>query len=388
MEGKNKQIPVGYKDSPLGIIPAEWEVKRLGEMCINISSGKNKSKTENGVYPVYGSTGIIGYAEKYVYDKNVILVARVGANAGMINIATGKYDVSDNTLMIEPKDLYELEFAYNQLMYLGLSKLVFGSGQPLVTAGQLKALLVPLPPLPEQQRIAEVLGAWDQGIELQAKLVESLQKRKRALMQQLLTGKKRLKGFDQAWKKVKLGEIGRVLMCKRVLKNQTTPIKENNIPFYKIGTFGKEPDSFISRALFDELISKYSYPNEGDILISASGTIGRLVVFDGKEAYFQDSNIVWVGNNEKKILNNYLYYYYQCVKWQTSDGGIINRLYNSDLENVIIYTPSLPEQQAIAEILTAADREIELAQKKLEVLREQKRGLMQQLLTGKKRLKV
>ncbi|HEL0817616.1 TPA: restriction endonuclease subunit S, partial [Streptococcus equi subsp. zooepidemicus] len=94
-----------------------------------------------------------------------------------------------------------------------------------------------------------------------------------------------------------LGEIGEIQMCKRILKNQTS--SKGDIPFYKIGTFGKIADSFISRELFDEYKKKYSYPKKGEILISASGTIGRTVIFDGENAYFQDSNIVWVSHNEE-----------------------------------------------------------------------------------------
>ena len=95
-------------------------------------------------------------------------------------------------------------------------------------------------------------------------------------------------------------------MCKRILKNQTT--SEGDIPFYKIGTFGKKADAFISRQLFEEYKEKYSFPKKGTILISASGTIGRTVVYDGEPAYYQDSNIIWLEHDESKILNSYLYY--------------------------------------------------------------------------------
>ena len=101
-----------------------------------------------------------------------------------------------------------------------------------------------------------------------------------------------------------LGDIGEVKMCKRIFNYQT---KDNgDIPFYKIGTFGKEPDAFISRELFNEYRNKYSFPTVGSVLISAAGTIGRLVVFDGTDSYFQDSNIVWIENNNQVISNEYL----------------------------------------------------------------------------------
>ena len=98
-------------------------------------------------------------------------------------------------------------------------------------------------------------------------------------------------------------------MCKRIMKEETS--SAGDVPFFKIGTFGREPDAYISREEFEEYKATYAYPRKGDILISAAGTIGRTVDFDGEDAYYQDSNIVWIANDESIILNRYLYYYYQ-----------------------------------------------------------------------------
>ncbi|RCR70128.1 restriction endonuclease subunit S [Larkinella punicea] len=182
------------------------------------------------------------------------------------------------------------------------------------------------------------------------------------------------------WRKKKLEAIGEPLMCKRIFKEQTTSNPKNGIPFYKIGTFGQEPDSYISQELYEEYKSKYSFPKIGDILISASGTIGRLVIYDGSPAFFQDSNIVWLGNNEEIVLNSFLFYCYSSLKWQTSDGGIISRLYNSDLKNMTIFFPQGKiEQQKIADCLTSLDEVITAHSQQLEALKEHKKGLMQNL---------
>lgn len=168
-------------------------------------------------------------------------------------------------------------------------------------------------------------------------------------------------------------------MCKRILKQQT--MSEGEIPFYKIGTFGKEPDAFISRALFDEYRSAYSYPNKGDILISAAGTIGRAIIFDGKPAYYQDSNIVWLAHDESTVLNKYLYYFYQTNPWKVAVGGTIPRLYNRNIEEVSIPLPPLAEQERIVAILDRFDAlcnslteglpaEIELRKKQYEYYRD------------------
>ncbi|HEL0662161.1 TPA: restriction endonuclease subunit S [Streptococcus equi subsp. zooepidemicus] len=168
-------------------------------------------------------------------------------------------------------------------------------------------------------------------------------------------------------------------MCKRILKNQTS--SKGDIPFYKIGTFGKIADSFISRELFDEYKKKYSYPKKGEILISASGTIGRTVIFDGENAYFQDSNIVWVSHNEEIVINKYLYYLYQVINWNPSTGGTINRLYNYNLKNIKVILPPIEIQNKVVEILDEFQsllsdtrgllpQEIEQRQKQYEYYRE------------------
>lgn len=185
---------------------------------------------------------------------------------------------------------------------------------------------------------------------------------------------------DSEWVIQKLGEIGEPLMCKRILKKQTTSNPKSGIPFYKIGTFGREADAYISKELYNEFKEKYSFPNKGDILISASGTIGRLVVYDGLPAYFQDSNIIWLGNDEKKITNKLLFYCYSIANWQTSDGGIIKRLYNSDFRNIEIrYPKNKNEQERIASCLLSLDELIQANTEKLDTLKEHKKGLMQNL---------
>ena len=188
------------------------------------------------------------------------------------------------------------------------------------------------------------------------------------------------------WKIKKLGEIGKVKMCKRIFKNQTNK-DSNGIPFYKIGTFGGIPDAFISKELYNEYKNKYPYPKKGDVLISAAGTIGRLVVFDGTPSYFQDSNIIWIENDENIALNKYLYHLYSNVKWKTTEGGIISRLYNADVESLELSIPPLKEQEKIAEILLTCDKAIRLTTQIITQLKQRNQGLAQQLLTGEKRVK-
>lgn len=162
-------------------------------------------------------------------------------------------------------------------------------------------------------------------------------------------------------KRYKLGEIGEIRMCKRILKEETNSV--GGVPFFKIGTFGGQADVFITKEKFEEYKNAYSYPKKGDVLISAAGTIGRTVVFDGKDAYFQDSNIVWIENDESKVLNEYLFYCYKNICWTTSVGSTILRLYNDDIRNTDIIVPPLSEQKKIASVLSALDDKIALNKK-------------------------
>lgn len=178
---------------------------------------------------------------------------------------------------------------------------------------------------------------------------------------------------------MKLGDIGSICMCKRILKSETN--QNGGIPFYKIGTFGKQADAYISNEKFIEYKNRYKFPKKGDILISAAGTIGRTVVYDGKPAYFQDSNIVWIDNDETRVLNTFLNYWYSTSPWVASAGGTISRLYNDNIAKAPIPVPSLEVQQRIVDILDRFDTlcndissglpaEIEMRQKQYEYYRD------------------
>lgn len=184
---------------------------------------------------------------------------------------------------------------------------------------------------------------------------------------------------------ISLGDVGEVRMCKRIMKFQTA--EKGDIPFFKISTLGGRPDAFISRTIYESYKEKYNYPQSGDILLSAAGTIGRAVIFDGAPSYFQDSNIVWIENTESLLLNNLLYYIYRDLSWVT-ESGTIPRIYNSIVRSINFPIPINKEEQSrIAAALTSVDDLISALDKLIEKKKNIKQGSMQLLLTGKKRLK-
>ena len=212
-------------------------------------------------------------------------------------------------------------------------------------------LLIPFPNIRIQEEIVKVLDDYTKSVEeLKGKLNEELTARKK----QYSWYRDYLLKFENKVEMVKLGSIGKVSMCRRILKSETNIV--GGIPFFKIGTFGKKEDAYISIEKFNEYKEKYSYPKKGMVLISTSGTIGRTIVFDGKPAYYQDSNIVWIDNNEEKVLNKYLYYFYQTSPWKIDMGGTIERLYNENIEKTSIPLPPLEEQQRIVDILDKFDK--------------------------------
>ena len=217
-----------------------------------------------------------------------------------------------------------------------------------------RTLQIPLPPLSVQEEIVAEIEGYEKIIDGAKMVVENYKPKI---------------DIDPEWEMVEFREIGKVRMCKRIFKEQTTV--EGDVPFYKIGTFGKEPDAFISNELFKEFTSKFSYPKKGDVLISTSGTIGKTVVFNGKPAYFQDSNIVWIANDETKVLNNFLNVYYQMIKWRPAEGVTIARLYNKIIEETKMPIPPLKIQsQIVAQI--EKEQELVNANKQLIELFEQK----------------
>lgn len=413
------------KQTEIGMIPDDWEVKEFGNYSTIVRGGSPRPIqdfiTTNSSGINWIKIGDVKPNDKYIVKTEEKIIPAGKSRSREVN--PGDFILSNSMSFGRPYILkingcihdgwlaiqnYHETFDVDYLYYLLGSDEVFkqyismaaGSSVQNLNKQKVSKLLVALPPtLAEQQKIAKALSDVDNAISTLEKLITKKKNLKQGTMRQLLTGKKRLPGFAKSdkfkqteigeipedWEVKSLSSIGEVKMCKRVLKYQTS--ETGDIPFYKIGTFGKEPDSYISRELFNFLKNNYSYPKKGDILISAAGTIGRTVVFDGKDSFFQDSNIIWLENDESVILNIFLSYLFKVIKWQTEDGGIVSRLYNNNFRVTQIPIPSKPEQTAIANVLSSMDKEIEALEAKLRKYRNLKTGMMQQLLTGKIRLR-
>ena len=181
--------------------------------------------------------------------------------------------------------------------------------------------------------------------------------------------------FSGEWEKIRLGDNCNIQMCKRIMAAQTNT--DNGVPFYKIGTIGGKADAYISKDLFDEYKAKYSFPNKGEVMITCAGTVGKCIIYNGEDSYYQDSNIVWIDNPKGIITNEFLYHLLCKVNWSHLNSTTIVRIYNDDLRNLKFCIPLLDEQKKIAKLLSLLDERIATQNKIIEDLKKLKSAIIE-----------
>ena len=336
------------------LCPDGVKYKKLVD-AVSIERGKRVVRSQlsiRGKYPVYqNSLTPLGYHTDCNYNANTTFIIVAGA-AGEIGFSDKAFWAADDCFTVVCPENVLNRYIYHLLLnnQNQLASKVRKASIPRLSRSAIENLVIPIPPLDVQREIVRIL---DNFTELTAELTVELtarQKQYAFYRNKLLTfGKTEGARIER----IPLGDIGSICMCKRILKSQTNTV--GGVPFYKIGTFGKKADAYISQETFDEYRAKYNFPKKGDVLISAAGTIGRTVVYDGKPAYFQDSNIVWIDNNESIVLNSYLRYCYELKPWKASEGGTIPRLYNDNIAKAVIAVPPIEEQKRIVSILDRFD---------------------------------
>ncbi len=331
-----------------------------------ITSAEAKAGT---VKVVAGGTDFAYFHNESNRPSNIITVSASGANAGFVNYWSEPIFASDCTTILT-NDISITKYIFNFLK--ANQDIVFhlqkGAAQPHVYADDLKALPIPYPSIGIQKSIVAECDSVDTDYQIAKKSIDDYKNQISEII-------KNVKGEN-----LTIGEIGKICMCKRIKKNETN--SDSGIPFYKIGTFGKKATAYISKKLFDKYVNEYPYPKKGQILISAAGTLGKAVAFDGKPAYFQDSNIVWIDNNESKVKNSYLLNVLAIIDWKkyATEGSIIPRIYNENLRNVIIPVPSLAEQEKIVSQITALENKISEAKQTLAACPKRKQDILDKWL--------
>lgn len=329
---------------------------------------RSQLKENDILFSIAGALGVIA-----LVDRN-ILPANVNQAIGIVRLKDG------------PSRQFLLHQLQGDLIQSEIRRIRAGAAQPNISLSQLGEFAALLPTKEEQQKIADCLSSLDELIAAQARKVDALKTQKKGLMQQLFPRegetqpRLRFAEFRDAgeWVQKTVGDVSEVLMCKRIFAGETSPIE--GVPFYKIGTLGGVPDAFISREKFEDYKSRYNYPRTGEVLITCSGTVGKCLPFDGKDAYFQDSNIVWLSNSTGEVSNEFLLMLISNVNWGSLNSTTITRIYGPDLRGVVIkYPEDEVEQQYIVSCLSSLDTLITEATQELETLKTHKKGLMQQL---------
>jgi len=373
-------------------LATEWELIPLGEV-FKLTSGKTKPNElfdepiDDNIYPVFGGNGIMGFASEFNSEGENILIGRVGEYCGITRFVDEKCWITDNALYSREflKDVDAKYLAY-KLQLEDLSRLRNKGGQPLISQGPIAIHKVSLPKsLPEQKAIAQVLSTADAAIHTTEKLISQKVLRKKWLMQQLLTGKKRLKGFGGEWKEVPLSEMF----------SERNSTKYFDLPLLSIGQNGVYPqDESIKKDTSNDDKSKYKRICQGDIGYNTMRMWQGRSALSGLEGIVSPAyTVVTPKKNADSLFFSYLFKMPKMTNlfWRNSQGLVDDTL-NCKYKDFSIVRVVLPqtkeEQTAIAQGLQAADKEISLLKTKAEKLREQKKGLMQQLLTGKVRLKI
>jgi len=188
--------------------------------------------------------------------------------------------------------------------------------------------------------------------------------------------------FEGEWEKERLGNECNIQMCKRIMAAQTNT--ECGVPFYKIGTIGGKADAYISKELFDEYKTKYPFPHRGEVMITCAGTVGKCIIYNGEESYYQDSNIVWIDNPKEIISNDFLFYLLSRINWSYLNSTTIVRIYNDDLRNLKLYYPKHDEQKKLTHFLFLINDRISIQNKIIEDLKKLKSAISERLFKDAK----
>lgn len=447
------EVPEGYKRTKVGIIPEEWDVCKLQDISEII-----KRKNDDGKYPILTISSRVGFLNqserfsKVIAGKNLSKYILLSKNEFAYNKGNSKtypygciFRLDDYYNALIPNVYYcfkiireDSEFYKHYFIHGKINRQlrkVINTGVRndgllnLYSNDFFKSIIIKPLFIKEQKKIASILSTWDRAIELKEGLIEQKRLQRRGLMQNLLTGRVRVAGFERAgkeeikgrlkqiakgevpegYKRTKVGiipegwdvkqfdEIADITSSKRIFSNDYV---SSGVPFYRskeiiLKAKNKNIDKliYISTEKFNELKNKFGSPKAGDILISAVGTLGvAYLVQKEKEFYFKDGNLLWL-RNITNTNGNYLLNFIKGQIFQSQIKSIFNgssqkALTIEKLNKLYCSVPIFSEQKAIANILSTADRELGLMEKELEALKEQKKGLMQLLLTGKVRVKI
>jgi type I restriction enzyme S subunit len=410
-----------YKETKLGVLPEEWEVKKLELLVHKIVGGgtpsRDKSEYFGGNIPwatvkdlseenykdktieYISIAGLNNSSSKIIEKNNFIISTRMGLGRGFIN--TEDMAINQDLKGIYPKtEILNVVYLMYWYKYNGLLFESLGSGSTVkgIDLKTLKNLQIPLPPLTEQQKIAEILSTWDNSIENLENLISKKIETKKGLMQNLLTGKVRFPGFEDEWKNTNLGSISKTVTdyvangSFATLRENVTYLDEGYAILLRVVDYNanfKQKFVYIDEKAYNFLSKSKVFEN--DIILCNVGTVGT--VFKApkldKPLSLAPNSILYRTNQNSEFI----FQWFSSEIGQNSISTITSttaqpKFNKTDFKTLPISLPPVEEQQKIAEILSTQDKEIDLLKQKLELVKTQKKGLMQNLLTGKVRVNV
>lgn len=414
-ESETMTVEKGYKVTEVGVIPEEWEVTSLESICEVLDSRRKPIKTSDripGGYPYYGASGIIDWVDGFLFDEDLILLGEDGENIRSRNQplafrVSGKCWINNHAHVLRISDLTRdsIGFITLALESRDYSKLVAGSAQPKITQQQCRGIVLQRPPLPEQEKIAEVLSTVDEHIGETEDLIEKTETLKKGMMQQLLTrgiGHTEFKDTEIGripveWDVVSIAHLGTVSKGKGVNRDS---IQSEGFPCVRYGEIYTTYDYVVRKCysyISDETAAMSTPIRMGDLLFTGSGEtvedIGKAVAYMLDQPGYAGGDILILHPNSSLVVPLFLSFQWdtQIVRLQrrrSGQGASIVHLYPDALKRIQVALPPLSEQRQIASILTTIDDRIEEHRSKLEALTQLKSGLMQQLLTGRIRVKL
>jgi len=401
MESKQKMKRTEVLEGKRNELPSGWELKKLDEI-FEITAGGDiekefvrETKDEEFKYPIFANAGknkgLYGYSNRYKIDVECITLSGRG-EIGLANARFEKFYPIVRLLVLKPKQTMDLIFIENYLNKLNIHQ--ESTGVPQLTVPQTSKYRILIPPLPEQLAIANILSTWDSAINLTQNLISQKEAEKKWLMQNLLTGKKRLKGFSEDWKENKLSDLFSRVTRKNIEENT------NVITISAQRGFVKQTD-FFNKKVASDILLNYFLVEKGEFCYNKSysngypwGATKRLNDFE--KAVVTTLYICFKISDKKSTSGDYFEQFFNANKLDQGltkiahEGGRAHGLLNvtpSDFFSLKIISPPFDEQTAIAQVLQTADKEIELLKSKLAQQKLQKKGLMQVLLTGRVRVK-
>ncbi|HBB6968045.1 restriction endonuclease subunit S [Escherichia coli] len=393
------------------MVPKGWELSSIGKIS-DVSSGGTPSRNNeaywNGNIPWVTTAEVqfkiiedtvekiteegLANSSAKLFPAGTILMAMYGQGKTRGQVAKLGIDASTNQACaaIVLHTGYEVDFYYQFLIsqYENIREMANSGGQQNLSGGIVKSIPIPVPPLTEQKKIAKILSTWDNAISVTEKLLTNSQQQKKALMQQLLTGKKRLLDengvrFSGEWCTCTLSEVAHIIMGS---SPKSEAYNDNGLGLPLIQGNADIKCRVSCPRVYTSDITKECTP--GDILLSVRAPVGTVALSQHKACIGRGISAI---KSKKKMSQSFLYQWFLWFepKWcYLSQGSTFESINSDDIKTLKLSVPNFEEQQKIAAVLSAADAEISTLEKKLACLRDEKKALMQQLLTGKRRVKV